>query len=535
MRSLAHQAIDAGATLVVGSHPHWVQATEWYKGMPILYSLGNFVFDQDWSIETKQGMFTEIVLRNQKPPASGSSRCRSRISTSHASWSQAKACKSSSGSLTRPTRSRRWVKSAPHSPSPSPVSRRGGAAAGGGGEGLTRRRLVTGGAALTLAALTPWLGGCGRSAPATTLRVQLRLDPYEQSFFARTILPPFARAQRVDVQFVSGTIDETLDALRNGSERCDLLAVDTEAVGGLIAEGLAQDVSAEQARIDGAIFASIPASVTSGGKLYALPYRPAVWITYVNTALLAAANVRQPPTWDDLLAIAGQLHGGNGDGLVALQGAAGGPAAQTLLELIWAFGGNPLAPVDAGALAAGEYLARLGPRLAPLSRDGKIDSLTTALGADRAALGPNWPAVAEDLLQRGGKRAIATYAGPAGPAGLARLISGQVLLAPRNAPNPQAALALAAHLRSLDVQRACAANLAWIPARDDAFGAAPAWQRSVAAAARQALHAARAVAPVRDRAAFDAALSDACRAIAFDGQPPQGALAQATERLRGLQ
>ncbi len=67
MRRVAHLAIDEGAALVVGSHPHWVQGVEWYKGTPILYSLGNFVFDQEWSIETKQGMFTEIVLRGGKP------------------------------------------------------------------------------------------------------------------------------------------------------------------------------------------------------------------------------------------------------------------------------------------------------------------------------------------------------------------------------------------------------------------------------------------------------------------------------------
>jgi len=66
MRRMAHQAIDAGAAMVIGSHPHGVQATEWYKGKPILYSLGNFVFDQDWSTETKQGMFTELVVRDKK-------------------------------------------------------------------------------------------------------------------------------------------------------------------------------------------------------------------------------------------------------------------------------------------------------------------------------------------------------------------------------------------------------------------------------------------------------------------------------------
>ncbi len=33
------------------------------QGDTVLYSLGNFVFDQEWSLETKQGMFAEIVLR----------------------------------------------------------------------------------------------------------------------------------------------------------------------------------------------------------------------------------------------------------------------------------------------------------------------------------------------------------------------------------------------------------------------------------------------------------------------------------------
>ena len=66
MRRIAHLAIDWGAALVLGSHPHWVQGTEWYKGKAILYSLGNFVFDQDWSIETKQGMFAEIVVRDKR-------------------------------------------------------------------------------------------------------------------------------------------------------------------------------------------------------------------------------------------------------------------------------------------------------------------------------------------------------------------------------------------------------------------------------------------------------------------------------------
>ncbi len=59
---LAHKMIDAGADIVVGHHPHVAQDVEEYKGGLIIYSLGNFVFDQYFSEETMQGMFAEVTL-----------------------------------------------------------------------------------------------------------------------------------------------------------------------------------------------------------------------------------------------------------------------------------------------------------------------------------------------------------------------------------------------------------------------------------------------------------------------------------------
>ena len=44
-RSLAQLLIDRGADAVIGSHPHVLQGVEFYKGKPIFYSLGNFVFN----------------------------------------------------------------------------------------------------------------------------------------------------------------------------------------------------------------------------------------------------------------------------------------------------------------------------------------------------------------------------------------------------------------------------------------------------------------------------------------------------------
>lgn len=44
-RRMARLLLDAGADAVIGGHPHVVQDYEVYRGKPILYSLGNFVFD----------------------------------------------------------------------------------------------------------------------------------------------------------------------------------------------------------------------------------------------------------------------------------------------------------------------------------------------------------------------------------------------------------------------------------------------------------------------------------------------------------
>lgn len=61
----ARSAIDAGADLVVGHHPHWVQTTEIYKNKPIIYSLGNLIFDQMWSTETTEGALAKITFGDQ--------------------------------------------------------------------------------------------------------------------------------------------------------------------------------------------------------------------------------------------------------------------------------------------------------------------------------------------------------------------------------------------------------------------------------------------------------------------------------------
>jgi poly-gamma-glutamate capsule biosynthesis protein CapA/YwtB (metallophosphatase superfamily) len=61
--AFAHAAIDYGADLVIGGHPHWIQKIEEYQGKYIFYSLGNFVFDQGHHQDTREGLVLRVVLQ----------------------------------------------------------------------------------------------------------------------------------------------------------------------------------------------------------------------------------------------------------------------------------------------------------------------------------------------------------------------------------------------------------------------------------------------------------------------------------------
>jgi len=71
-RNTAHAAVNAGADLVLGHHPHTLEGIEVYRGKPIIYSMGNFVFDQRegermesaiFQIEYSQGWGWQIMAK----------------------------------------------------------------------------------------------------------------------------------------------------------------------------------------------------------------------------------------------------------------------------------------------------------------------------------------------------------------------------------------------------------------------------------------------------------------------------------------
>jgi poly-gamma-glutamate synthesis protein (capsule biosynthesis protein) len=60
--------IDRGADMVLGDHPHWVQSAERYEGKLILYSMGNFMFDQQFNTEVTRSAAVDVVLTAKASP-----------------------------------------------------------------------------------------------------------------------------------------------------------------------------------------------------------------------------------------------------------------------------------------------------------------------------------------------------------------------------------------------------------------------------------------------------------------------------------
>ena len=61
-RKLARNLVDKGVDLVLGHHPHVIQPVEKFGESIVLFSQGNFVFDQNFSCITQEGLLTSIYM-----------------------------------------------------------------------------------------------------------------------------------------------------------------------------------------------------------------------------------------------------------------------------------------------------------------------------------------------------------------------------------------------------------------------------------------------------------------------------------------
>ena len=62
IRSQARTLVSAGAKAIVGAHPHIILEHSWMGDVPVMYSLGNLLFDQQFSPEVIKGNILELKL-----------------------------------------------------------------------------------------------------------------------------------------------------------------------------------------------------------------------------------------------------------------------------------------------------------------------------------------------------------------------------------------------------------------------------------------------------------------------------------------
>ena len=201
---------------------------------------------------------------------------------------------------------------------------------------VTRRRLTLAGGAAALAAAAcgapspaPGAAGAGSSAPPARVR-----------FTSQNVEPPHSDAERqvvdlfrerhpnvqVEGELYKGEdVREKLIVLAAAGTAPDVADIETKWLPGFYVKGLLQDLTGQARRLGVKADDYYPQEwqkAQIGGKLYCFPLDLQIVVMYVNKDLFAARGVPLPPakwddpkwTWDEALARARQLSGGEGGG-----------------------------------------------------------------------------------------------------------------------------------------------------------------------------------------------------------------------------
>jgi ABC-type glycerol-3-phosphate transport system substrate-binding protein len=370
--------------------------------------------------------------------------------------------------------------------------------------------------ALVLPAFAFLVAGCGRGDRLTVALAVLpsELPPYraviadwERTSGQQVVLVPqgyadIRRALAAEAAAGRGTIDLVeMDVYSLATSARDVRPLDPVALADLID---ALDPAAVRAgRHDGLRF---------------LPHR----LSWAALVWDSSVLDRPPDTWDELLAVA-RAHPGR----IGFKGARYEGLTCDVLPFVWSAGGSGDTLDDAGAHAAFRLFGALAPYLHPESATFKEPTIAEAMARGELVLHLNWPAVMASYESLGLAPArIRSAPLPQGPAGRATVLGGAYVAIPKNAPHPDAALALLRHVLARETQARLARELGWFSPRSDVpVEGGPALSGFVAMR--------DAVRPRPDRPDYPAlsrAWQDAFRDVAFQGTAPDAALAVAVRR-----
>ncbi|MBU0672017.1 MAG: extracellular solute-binding protein [Candidatus Margulisbacteria bacterium] len=293
------------------------------------------------------------------------------------------------------------------------------------------------------------------------------------------IFPSFEKANKIKIEAIqmeASDLPQVLEAqVKAGNVKIDLFARDNQQLSYFVYKDLVEDLSLQEKDIPPTV---IPALIEAGKfkqKLFFLPYRPNVQITYYNQEKFNQYGLKPPRNWDELLRVAKLFKEKEKTGKVLFMAHGGEPTALQLYEWIVSAGGDPLSLNDEGCVNTFAFLQSLWPYLSPDSIQAEFDTSNEYLARDSAYLMQNWPHGARVIVEDYKKQGIATYHGFSGPVREAHVVGGEVLGIPRGAPNKELALRLVKYLQSKEVQEKLVSKLGWPSIRSDAYGTVPQW------------------------------------------------------------
>lgn len=317
------------------------------------------------------------------------------------------------------------------------------------------------------------------------------LGEAEWKVMREKIFPSFEKENGIKIEAIqmeAGDLPQVLEAQVTANKvKIDLFAQDNMQLAYLVNRELIEDLSRYEKEIPKTVVPALIKACKFKNRLYFMPYRPNVQITYYNREKFKKYRLKPPQNWNELLSVAKVFKQEEKVGKILFKAYGGVPTATQLYEWIVSAGGNPLSINDDGCVKTFAFLQKLWPYLSPDSIRAKFDTSNEYLARDSAYLMQNWPFGVRIIILDYGKKEISTYHGFSGPDREAHVVGGEVLGIPKGSRNKELALRFIRYLQSKEVQETLVSELGWPSVRSDAYGTLPDWMKLHSRSVDQAL------------------------------------------------
>ncbi len=365
------------------------------------------------------------------------------------------------------------------------------------------------------------LGGC--AGKREKLNVAMSLSESEWTVMREKVIPLFEKNHKIAVEAVqveASDLPLLLEAMKKaGNMQIDLFAQDNMQLFLLTNNKLVEDLSAYENIIPRRVPRALVSGLKTGDRLYFMPYRPDVRITYYNKEKFDKYGLKPPRNWDQLLAVAMKFKQKEKAGKVIFQASGGMPTAVQMYEWIVSAGGDPFRLNDRGCVRTFTFLQKLWPYLSPDSKHAKSDNTNDYLSRGSAYLAQNWALNGYSLFVGQEKEQIKTYEGFRGPRKQVHVIGGQVLGIPKGTRKKTQALAFIKHLQSREVQEIFVKEMGWPSLRTDAYSHAEPGMKAYYNSASRAME--RGIFPKRSAYwnEYEKLVNEAFVKIVLNGEP----------------